>query len=56
MSLQVEDGSVLELLFQRDTFKERSRIEEPRAHPAGAGETLGAPSHWNSRESLCSGV
>lgn len=37
MSLQVEDSSVLELLFQRDTFKERSQIEEPRADPAGAG-------------------
>lgn len=45
---EAEDGSVLQLLFRSDTFKEQSQMEEPRADPAGGGgqgRGSGAPSH-----------
>lgn len=47
-AVEAEDGSVLQLLFRRDTFKELSQMEEPRADPAGGGgqgRGSGAPSH-----------
>lgn len=56
---EAEDGSVLELLFRTDTFKEQPQIEEPRGDSAGAGgegSGSGTPSQRSYRENLLSWV